>query len=55
LSTAANEALNAETVRSALKLQGTDPIGGTPKQFADFIRADIEKWTAALASSSGAK
>jgi tripartite-type tricarboxylate transporter receptor subunit TctC len=55
LSTAANDALNAETVRTALKLQGTDPIGGTPKEFADFIRADIEKWTAALASSSGAK
>jgi tripartite-type tricarboxylate transporter receptor subunit TctC len=55
LSTAANDALNVETVRTALKLQGTDPIGGTPKEFADFIRADIEKWTAALASSGGAK
>jgi tripartite-type tricarboxylate transporter receptor subunit TctC len=55
LSAVANEALNAETVRGALKLQGTDPIGGTPKEFADFIRADIEKWTAALASSGGAK
>ena len=54
LSAAANEALNAEAVRAALKLQGTDPIGGTPEEFADFIRADIEKWTAVLASS-GAK
>jgi tripartite-type tricarboxylate transporter receptor subunit TctC len=50
LSAAANEALNTEGVRNALKQQGTDPLGGTPKQFADFIRADIEKWVALLAS-----
>jgi tripartite-type tricarboxylate transporter receptor subunit TctC len=55
LSVAANQALNAEAVRNALKLQGTDPVGGTPKEFADFIRADIEKWTAVLAASSAAK
>jgi tripartite-type tricarboxylate transporter receptor subunit TctC len=54
LSAAANEALKAEAVRAALKTQGTDPVGGTPKEFADFIRADIEKWTTILASS-GAK
>jgi tripartite-type tricarboxylate transporter receptor subunit TctC len=51
LSAAANEALKAEAVRAALKAQGTDPVGGTPKEFADFIRADIDKWTAVLASS----
>jgi tripartite-type tricarboxylate transporter receptor subunit TctC len=55
LSAAANEALNTEMVRTALKRQGTDPVGGTPKEFADFIRADIEKWTALLAASSGGK
>jgi tripartite-type tricarboxylate transporter receptor subunit TctC len=53
LSAAANDALNTEEVRAALKGQGTDPVGGTPKQFADFIRADIEKWTAMLAASPG--
>jgi tripartite-type tricarboxylate transporter receptor subunit TctC len=52
LSAAANDALNAEKVRTALQQQGTDPLGGTPKQFADFIRADIEKWVAVLASPS---
>jgi tripartite-type tricarboxylate transporter receptor subunit TctC len=52
LSVAANEALNVESVRTALKQQGTDPVGGTPKEFADFIRADIEKWVAVLASPS---
>ena len=53
LSAAANDALNTEEVRTALKGQGTDPVGGTPKEFADFIRADIEKWTAMLATSPG--
>jgi tripartite-type tricarboxylate transporter receptor subunit TctC len=53
LSAAANDALKAEAVRAALKAQGTDPVGGTAKEFADFIRADIEKWTAVLASPGG--
>jgi tripartite-type tricarboxylate transporter receptor subunit TctC len=51
LSAAANGALNTDAVRTALKAQGTDPVGGTPKEFADFIRTDIEKWTAVLAAS----
>jgi tripartite-type tricarboxylate transporter receptor subunit TctC len=55
LSAAANDALNSEEVRTALKRQGTDPVGGTPKEFADFIRADIEKWAAVLASSNAGK
>jgi tripartite-type tricarboxylate transporter receptor subunit TctC len=50
LSAAANEALGAKDVGTALERQGTDPLGGTPKEFADFIRADIEKWAAILAS-----
>jgi tripartite-type tricarboxylate transporter receptor subunit TctC len=53
LSVAANAALNTEEVRTALTRQGIDPVGGTPKEFSDFIRADIEKWTAVLASSPG--
>jgi len=55
LSVAANDALNTEAVRSALKQQGTDPVGGTPNEFAEFIRADIEKWVAVLASSNSGK
>jgi tripartite-type tricarboxylate transporter receptor subunit TctC len=55
LSAAANAALNTEQVRAALKQQGTDPAGGTPKEFADFIQADIEKWTALLASPGPGK
>jgi tripartite-type tricarboxylate transporter receptor subunit TctC len=55
LSIAANGALNTEAVRTGLKQQGTDPVGGTPKEFADFIRADIEKWVALLASRGAGK
>jgi len=55
LSRAANDALATEAVRGALRQQGTDPVGGTPKEFADFIRTDIEKWVAVLASSSSGK
>jgi tripartite-type tricarboxylate transporter receptor subunit TctC len=55
LSDAANAALDKEAVRSALQQQGTDPVGGTPAQFAAFIRADIEKWAAVLASSNSGK
>jgi tripartite-type tricarboxylate transporter receptor subunit TctC len=55
LSIAANGALNTEAVRTGLKQQGTDPVGGTPKEFADFIRTDIEKWVALLASPGAGK
>jgi tripartite-type tricarboxylate transporter receptor subunit TctC len=55
LSSAANEALKDEEVQGALRLQGTDPVGSTPKEFADFIRADVEKWKAAFAAVDARK
>jgi tripartite-type tricarboxylate transporter receptor subunit TctC len=55
LAAAANAALDKEAVRSALQQQGTDPLGATPAQFAAFIRADIDKWAAVLASSNAGK
>jgi tripartite-type tricarboxylate transporter receptor subunit TctC len=55
LSKAANEGLQNETVQATLKKQGTDPLGSTPKEFADFIRADIDKWTAAFAAADRKK
>jgi len=55
LSAAANDALKTEEVQSTLKLQGTDPLGSTPNEFADFIKADIEKWSAAFAASEPKK
>ena len=44
LSLAANEALKSEAVGTAMKAQGIDVLGGTPQQFAEFIRADTERW-----------
>lgn len=51
LSVAANEALKTDAVTTALKTQGIDPLGSTPKEFGDFIRADISKWSSVLAAT----
>jgi tripartite-type tricarboxylate transporter receptor subunit TctC len=51
LSASANAALNSEMVQAALRPQGIDPLGGGPAAFSDFIRADIDKWTAVLAAT----
>ena len=51
LSVAANAALKDDQVRAALAAQGTDILGGTPKEFAEFIRADLEKWRSAFAGA----
>lgn len=50
LSKAANDALKTEIVTKAMSTQGIDSLGGTPKEFEAFIRADIDKWTALLAA-----
>lgn len=54
LSVAANEALKTDAVKNAMVAQGIDTLGSTPQEFADFIRKDIEKWTAVL-STAGLK
>jgi tripartite-type tricarboxylate transporter receptor subunit TctC len=51
LSVTANAALRDEQVRAALAAQGTDVLGGTPQEFAEFIRADLEKWRSAFAGA----
>jgi tripartite-type tricarboxylate transporter receptor subunit TctC len=48
LSAAANEALKTGEVDTAMKSQTIDPIGGTPQEFAAFIRKDQEKWSTLL-------
>lgn len=50
LSKAANDALKTEIVTKAMSTQGIDTLGGTPKEFETFIRADIDKWNALLAA-----
>jgi tripartite-type tricarboxylate transporter receptor subunit TctC len=51
LSAGCNEALKVNEVASALTAQGIDPLGGTPEEFADFIRRDIDKWVAVLSAT----
>jgi tripartite-type tricarboxylate transporter receptor subunit TctC len=38
------EAVTAPTVVERLKSLGATPVGSTPDEFADFIRAEHEKW-----------
>jgi tripartite-type tricarboxylate transporter receptor subunit TctC len=55
LSKAANDALKTEPVMKAMSTQGIDILGGSPKEFANFIRADIDKWTALSAITAAKK
>jgi len=51
LAAAVQEARMSDAVQMALKTQGIDELGGGPAAFADFIRADIAKWTAILTAA----
>jgi tripartite-type tricarboxylate transporter receptor subunit TctC len=44
LNAEANKALAAPDVRERMLGAGVEPAGGTPEQFAAFIRAEMEKW-----------
>jgi tripartite-type tricarboxylate transporter receptor subunit TctC len=55
LSGAADDALKVAQVETTLKKQGTDPAGGTPKEFAEYIKTDIAKWTKVLAAEGHQK
>jgi tripartite-type tricarboxylate transporter receptor subunit TctC len=44
LSRAANEAVKSAEVLSLLRVQGVDPLGGSPEEFARFIDAELKKW-----------
>ncbi len=48
------EALNDPAVRKSLIELGVDVIGGTPEEFAAYIKAEIPKWTA-IVRASGAR
>ena len=45
LATEVSAILNRPEVREKIAAQGADVAGGTPEQFAAFIRADSSKWT----------
>jgi tripartite-type tricarboxylate transporter receptor subunit TctC len=44
LSRAVNEALTTEEVLGPMRQQGFDTLGGSPEDFARYIKSDIEKW-----------
>lgn len=54
LARASSEAMQQQSVKDALKAQGIDPLSSTPKEFAEFIQKDIQKWQA-LVESLGLK
>jgi tripartite-type tricarboxylate transporter receptor subunit TctC len=48
LNAAANKALGSADMKQKLADEGSTPLGGTPKQFADFMKAEHAKWGAAV-------
>jgi tripartite-type tricarboxylate transporter receptor subunit TctC len=54
LSRAANAALKSPEVTSLLRVQGVDPLGGSPEEFARFIDAELKKW-AGVVNEAGVK
>jgi tripartite-type tricarboxylate transporter receptor subunit TctC len=45
------KALGAPEVRESLTGEGGEVLGGTPKQFADFLRAEQSKWSKVVKES----
>lgn len=48
LNAEANLALKAPDTAEKLAALGITPVGGTPERFAEFIRADLDKWAALI-------
>lgn len=47
-------AINSPSVKEKYLLMGAQPVGNTPAQFANFIKAEITKWTKVV-KESGAR
>ena len=48
LNTEVVKALNSPETRQKLRDDGSTPLGGTPQQFADFLKAEHAKWGAVV-------
>src|SRR5262249_19545313 len=51
LAGALNQAVKAGETIEKLKLQGMEPLGGTPEQLAASIESETRKWTAAATAA----
>jgi tripartite-type tricarboxylate transporter receptor subunit TctC len=41
---AVNEILQVPAIEQQMVAQGADPVGGTPEQFAQFVKRETDKW-----------
>ncbi len=48
LNAALNKLLAAQDLPRRLALEGADPIGGTPREFADFIKTELTRWASVI-------
>ena len=44
LNEALNSAAHSPDVRERLQAQALEPVGGTPQQFAEYVKAEVAKW-----------
>jgi tripartite-type tricarboxylate transporter receptor subunit TctC len=54
LNEALNRAVRSPEVRERLDLQAFEPVGGTPQQFAEYVKAEVAKW-ARIVQQTGTK
>jgi len=54
LSSTVAKSLHTPEMRERLASQGAEPVGNTPEQFTEFVRAEIAKW-AKVVKASGAR
>src|SRR5258706_13522960 len=48
LNAEANKALASGEMKAKLQEEGSTPLGGTPRQFAEFVKKEHAKWGAAV-------
>ena len=53
-SEAINAVLRMPEVRERLESLTLEPVGGSPREFADYVRAEVVKW-GAVVKQTGAK
>jgi tripartite-type tricarboxylate transporter receptor subunit TctC len=51
LSRAVDEIVKQPSLDAQMVREGADPVGGSPEQFAQFVRREFEKWRAIVRES----